>query len=401
MRLREILSSVLVTISGSLLLGCASPQPAPPPPQETVAKPQGILGFDEAVQYLGKGLLGQMKRGSGQEIVVIDPFVDVDSGQQLKINQGIGKAISAAFKPQYDVRQLTPEDFEAAHYVLNGIIANEDNKAAPSGKAYHIYASIFGGKSGKVEAATEVWVSRIEYAPEDMYAESPVYLRDRNLENQIASAKSLPGEKVPEAYVRHLETKALIAQGDRQYGEKRYADALKSYEAAEGRPDGKTVKVYSGLYNIHRRLGDMAAAEKAFGRLAAVSVDEYGRIDVKLLFEVNAATFAQDGAVTSQYSIWLRQITRLIMESRRCIQIVGHCSRSGPEAYNDQLSERRAKAVQKIMAQTDPGILKRSTAKGMGFRLNIVGTGADDQSDAIDRRVEFLITDCANLSHGK
>jgi hypothetical protein len=30
----------------------------------------------------------------------------------------------------------------------------------------------------------------------------------------------------------------------------------------------------------------------------------------------------------------------------------------------------------------------------MGWRENIVGTGTDDVSDALDRRVEFKIVDC-------
>ena len=36
----------------------------------------------------------------------------------------------------------------------------------------------------------------------------------------------------------------------------------------------------------------------------------------------------------------------------------------------------------------------RTRASGMGWRENIVGTGTDDVSDALDRRVEFKIVDC-------
>jgi hypothetical protein len=31
---------------------------------------------------------------------------------------------------------------------------------------------------------------------------------------------------------------------------------------------------------------------------------------------------------------------------------------------------------------------------GVGYRENIVGTGADDASDAVDRRVEFKTVEC-------
>jgi len=384
---------IVVGFLALCLLGCAAQQPAP--------KPQALLGFDEAIQYLSNDLLNQLKKGSGREIIVIDPFVDIDSGQQLKINETIGVKISETFKARYDVRELTPENFESADYVLNGIISYEKNKAAPSGKAYRIYASIFGDESGKVESAADVWVSAVEYAPADIYADSPVYLREKDLESKITAAKTRPGDQVPQAYVRFLVTKALIAYGDKLYGDGQFEEALEPYTMAEQREDGKTLKVYAGLYNIHRRLGNIVAAEKAFGRLVAVSVEEYKRIDVKLLFQVNTATFIQDSKLTSQYYIWLRQIARYIADSPYCINIVGHSSRSGAEQYNEELSERRARAVQEIMAKTDADILKRSGAKGMGFRQNIVGTGADDESDAIDRRVEFVVVDCNTLPAGK
>jgi hypothetical protein len=31
----------------------------------------------------------------------------------------------------------------------------------------------------------------------------------------------------------------------------------------------------------------------------------------------------------------------------------------------------------------------------MGFRENLVGTGTDDARDALDRRVEFKISECS------
>ena len=31
---------------------------------------------------------------------------------------------------------------------------------------------------------------------------------------------------------------------------------------------------------------------------------------------------------------------------------------------------------------------------GVGYRQNIVGTGADNASDAVDRRVEFKVVEC-------
>ena len=36
----------------------------------------------------------------------------------------------------------------------------------------------------------------------------------------------------------------------------------------------------------------------------------------------------------------------------------------------------------------------RTKTSGVGFRENIIGTGTDDATDALDRRVEFRIGGC-------
>ena len=41
-----------------------------------------------------------------------------------------------------------------------------------------------------------------------------------------------------------------------------------------------------------------------------------------------------------------------------------------------------------------PEIIKKSETIGRGFRENIVGTGTDDITDEIDRRVEFKFSNC-------
>ena len=36
----------------------------------------------------------------------------------------------------------------------------------------------------------------------------------------------------------------------------------------------------------------------------------------------------------------------------------------------------------------------RTRASGVGWRENLIGTGTDDVTDALDRRVEFRIVSC-------
>ena len=40
------------------------------------------------------------------------------------------------------------------------------------------------------------------------------------------------------------------------------------------------------------------------------------------------------------------------------------------------------------------GLASQLRATGVGYTQNLVGTGTDDASDAIDRRVEFKVVEC-------
>jgi outer membrane protein OmpA-like peptidoglycan-associated protein len=41
-----------------------------------------------------------------------------------------------------------------------------------------------------------------------------------------------------------------------------------------------------------------------------------------------------------------------------------------------------------------PGLGTKLAATGVGFREPIIGTGSDNASDALDRRVEFKVIPC-------
>ena len=50
------------------------------------------------------------------------------------------------------------------------------------------------------------------------------------------------------------------------------------------------------------------------------------------------------------------------------------------------------------MSSEVPPVANQLQAAGVGYRENIIGTGADDASDAVDRRVEFKVVDCKKSS---
>ena len=75
-------------------------------------------------------------------------------------------------------------------------------------------------------------------------------------------------------------------------------------------------------------------------------------------------------------------------------ELVGHTSPTGPLALNDQLSLARAEKVWQDLARQSIEVSDRVTTRGVGSSEAIIGTGRDDYSDMLDRRVEFRPMDC-------
>ena len=90
--------------------------------------------------------------------------------------------------------------------------------------------------------------------------------------------------------------------------------------------------------------------------------------------------------------MWIKQIANLTARLRTCLQICGNTSKSGTVALNERLSELRANYIKEQLRLEAPELSDRLTAIGLGSSANLVGTGADDASDALDRRVDFKVT---------
>ena len=64
---------------------------------------------------------------------------------------------------------------------------------------------------------------------------------------------------------------------------------------------------------------------------------------------------------------------------------------SGSAVINEQLSQLRADYVKDRLETDEPSLNGHVIATGVGAKNNMIGTGADDASDALDRRVEFKV----------
>ena len=62
---------------------------------------------------------------------------------------------------------------------------------------------------------------------------------------------------------------------------------------------------------------------------------------------------------------------------------------------NERLSLMRAQYIKQRLDAVAPALAGRTSAAGMGSSQNLSGLGTDDMRDALDRRVEFRVKDCA------
>jgi outer membrane protein OmpA-like peptidoglycan-associated protein len=194
-------------------------------------------------------------------------------------------------------------------------------------------------------------------------------------------------------YIERLPTSAVVNEGMAAINVGKYAEALPYYEEAAKRQDGQQLRVYNGLYMIYWNLGRSGEAEGAFGKIVAIGLAT-NNLAVKFLFRPGSTDFWPDAKISGPYPLWLRQIAQQMKETRACLRVVGHTSRTGSESNNERLSLRRAEVIkQRLVAESrEPG--SRIETGGVGSRENIIGTGTDDQRDALDRRVEFKVIPC-------
>nr|WP_275437431.1 OmpA family protein [Roseomonas mucosa] len=92
--------------------------------------------------------------------------------------------------------------------------------------------------------------------------------------------------------------------------------------------------------------------------------------------------------------MWLREIARQTAAGPGCLEVIGHASPSGPAEANLRLSQQRAERVRDRLVAMQPGLGGRLASRGAGASEPIIGSGADDASDLLDRRVEFRPVAC-------
>lgn len=408
----QILAAAIMLFSGgctqmSALLDGSAAAPAPsaatPAPAAAPAPPP-ILAFDEAVLAAANDVFTRAALPVGAErvAVVIDPLVDGMAGEQTVATQAIGERIAELARSRYPRFEILPFDaasLRRAPWVLVGTFTpvSASGRTEGSRAAYRFCLALADLGSGKIvsKGLARSQLEGVDSMPLPAFRDSPAWVRDPRVDGYIRTCQGTKaGDPIQPAYLDGILTASLVSQAVEAYNAGRYRDALERYEAAEETPAGRQLRVLNGLYLANTRLGHADAANRAFARLVDFGLEQQ-RLAVKFLFRPGSTGFVPERRLSGAYPMWLSQIARSAGEREACLEVAGHASPTGPEPLNERLSLLRAEAVRGSLVANDARLVTRTIATGYGSRETMVGTGRDDGSDAMDRRVEFRVVNCA------
>ena len=380
----------------------AAPPPPPPTPAPPAAPPP-ILPFDEAVLSAAANVLGKAQLpGDGKYNVVIDPLIDGVTGAQTATTQAMGARLAKLIQdsyPRYTVQPFRAATVQQGPLILIGTFTGVNNERKTEGKreAYRICFALADLKTGKLVSKGLAFAKAdgVDGTPLPFFRDSPVWLDDAATTGYIRTCQGTrAGDPINPNYLDKVVTAATIAEAIDAYANNQFADALKLYETALASPGGNQLRVHTGLYLTNLKLRRMDAAKKAFGEVIDQGLDAK-RLGVKFLFRPGtAALWTDPKAGPLPYPMWLGEIAGRAAKRQTCLELGGHTSASGTEPLNERLSLLRADSVMKSIQAVSPAMAKRMASKGYGSTMTLVGTGRDDLSDALDRRVELIVKDC-------
>jgi len=393
------LSTALLAFCCAALIAACTPSNEPQTFEKAAAE-----ATDNLVAQTGKlpsflarieSTLSSKDSSTPKKSIVLDPMLDMITGQQtettLLFERRVTQRMATKF-PQFEFLPFQASNLTRAQYLLTGTMTRVPTAATPT---VTLSLALTDIRTGLVVAQASALAKEenLDSTPSRYYKDSPVLIKDKVVEGYARTTSTPPGQKADPYYMERIGVATVITEATTLYNAERYQDALGQYKTALATPQGQQLRAESGLYLTSIKLGNTAEAEAAFGRIVALGI-AYNELGVKFLFAPGSVDFWADPKISGAYQMWLRQIARGAVAAGSCMKVVGHTSKSGPAAVNDALSLKRAATIKQKLVAEQPVLAGKTTAEGMGFRQNIVGSGTDNSFDVLDRRVEFKIVPC-------
>lgn len=392
MRRSPLLRFALLALLGSPAGALAQTPPAPAPTP---------VPFPEALQRAANDLFSKAQLEGARVELVIDPLIDGISGAQStstrSMQQSLIELVGKSY-PRFQAQPFSAEVLARNPAVLVGTFTAVNNAGDAGGArdAYRICLTLVDLKSKRVvsKGVSRAKPEGVDVTPTTYYRDAPMWSKDPATEAYIKTCQGTKlGDPIDPAYAERLNIAALINDGILEYEARHYREALAFYRTARALPGGDQHRVRIGAYLATSKLGRKDDAVEAFGDLVDSGLAGK-QLMVKLLFQPGSTQFIANPEITEPYPMWLSQIATRAKQKGTCLEIVGHTSRTGLPQVNERLSVLRAQYVMDLLQAGAPDSRGRMLATGRGYNENLIGTGKDDASDALDRRVEFKVIGC-------
>jgi outer membrane protein OmpA-like peptidoglycan-associated protein len=385
----------LVSVTTALPQAAQNNQVAPTPPSP--------VPFDDAMLRAAGDLFSKaaLPPGEGKIELVIDPLIDGISGAQSTATRLMQERIAALLKksyPRFELRPFSSEALSRGPIVLIGTFTAINNAGEADGPrdAYRICLALADLRSKSIvsKGVARAKPEAIDVTPTPAFADNPVWAADPATSVYIKACQgSKPGDPIDPVYIERIGTSSLISDAILEYDNQRYRESLAFYRTALKMTGGEQLRVRSGIYLANWKLDRKDDATDAFGSLV-----NYGlatkKLSMRFLFKPGSTQFIDDPQISAPYPMWLSQIAVRAAQRNACLQLVGHTSKTGPARVNERLSILRAQFIKDLLQNSSPRLAGKLKATGVGSREALIGTGRDDASDAIDRRVDFNVSDC-------
>ncbi len=384
------LARIVLAIASLVVIALpAGAQPAPTP-----------VPFSEALQRAATELFGKADLGADRVELVIDPLIDAASGAQSAATRAMQQTLAEILRasyPRFVLQPFSTEVLARDPVVLVGTLTAVNNQGGDGPRdALRICLTLADLKSRSVvsKGVARATLDQVDVTPTPYYRDAPVWAKDQATDAYVKTCQGTPvGGGLDPAYIDRLAANALISDGIAEYEAQRFREALAFYRTARRMPGGDQHRVRIGTYLASAKLGRRDDAVEAFGDLVDYGLSS-DQLMVKLLFRPGTTQFIDNPQTTEPYPMWLSQIATRVRQKGACLEIVGHTSRTGMPHLNERLSVTRAQFIMDLLLTGMPDGRSRMIATGRGFKENLVGTGKDDASDALDRRVEFKVIGC-------
>jgi outer membrane protein OmpA-like peptidoglycan-associated protein len=350
---------------------------------------------NQALTHLTQSLSQQLAevKAPANKTIPVDELFNEKSAEvaslgktyQQKFSEKLGQANAGL-----QFARLNRKNIDTAEWiVLLSYASVSDKTPEHPGNWIRFKAAVADIVTGNHLASAEVYLSakQFESEPSKFYKDAPMYLTDQRHKERV---EIMHGKTAP--LKQRMTVQAGFADATTDYENGNYVLSEAGFrEVARLAPghQGALTGIYQSLWQQNKKV----AAEAAFAQLMAASVDA-GNIAVRLLFKVGSVDFVEVADLPTQYQLWLKALGQTIHSKSRCLDITGHASRSGSSELNERLSLQRASRIVSLMQQSTPGVIGKLKAYGKGFQETLVGTGTNDATDAIDRRVEFIPRAC-------